>query len=147
MVWYASQYHLKVNIHLCVCEWHTGRAAALTGAALWLFGRAMLGIDGCNKIRPGEIHYVTDTAAPGINYTYEISAFDLQYLTKPHLTRKTGSSVMKVRSQTGICEKMTRPSRAAAKTEKAFWHHKYLVKEGDECDSSLREWFDILKTG
>lgn len=96
----------------------------------------MLGIDGCNKIRPGEIHYVTDTPAPGINYTYEISAFDLQYLTKPHLT---GSSVMKVRSQTGICEKMMRPSRAAAKTEQAFWLRKYLVKEGDECDSSLRE--------
>lgn len=87
----------------------------------------------------GEIHYVTDTPAPGINYTYEISPFDLQYLTKPHLTWKTGSSVMKVRSQTGVCEKMMRPLRAAAKTDQAFWHRKYLVKEGEECDSSLRE--------
>lgn len=86
-----------------------------------------------------EIHYVTDTPAPGINYTYEISAFDLQYLTKPHLTWKTGSSVMKVRSQTGVCEKMTSPLRVVAKTERAFWHRKYLVKEGDECNSSLRE--------
>lgn len=82
---------------------------------------------------------MTDTPAPGINYTYEISTFDLQYLTKPHLTRKTGSSVMKVRSQTGVYEKMMLPSRAAAKTERALWHGKYLVKEGDECGSCLRE--------
>lgn len=46
---------------------------------------------------------------------------------------------MKVRSQTGVDEKMMPPLRAAAETEQALWRRKYLVKEGDECGSSLRE--------
>lgn len=83
---------------------HCHRGAVSTWGALWQGGGAMLRIDGCNKIRPGVIHYMIDTLVSGINYTYEISAFDLQYLTKPYLTRQTGSFVMKVRSQTGISE-------------------------------------------
>lgn len=83
---------------------HCHRGAVLTWGALWQGGGAMLRTDGCNKIRPGVIHYMIDTLVSGINYTYEISAFDLQYLTKPFLTRQTGSFVMKVRSQTSISE-------------------------------------------